>query len=628
MSTTIQTPRNRSPLIGGAAVVTVAVIAGVTAISRTTQRAGQPTTEAAVSTAQALPQPGEAGKVGDLVIMPEAMELAEITVTPSQQQSVAEKLPVSGSIELGGDRLVRLTPRVGGKVVTVSAMVGDQVRVGQTVATVESTELAKAQAEYEHAQIGLGIARKNLERQRKLAGLGAFGNPRYEEARRELAAAEGDVNSAGKDVAAAKQEVSKARSARAALQGEVAEAEAGVASAENEAASAGSQIIRAESAVKSLQAAFIQAQTQAKVARSRFNRLDALLKEEIVSRQDWEQAQGELQRAEADVEAARANIAQAQAEVEVTRSLQRSGQAKVNAAQAKVKAAVDRVAEAAAEIEGTSARVGQAESRLASAGKRADLARQALTREERVFRGGFATSKELVEAEGHLQEAANEREQSIKAVRLLGGQPGSGSTIPVLSPIAGRVQERKISVGQTVEAEHELFSVVNLDLVWAQLQVAPNDLSQVRSGERVVLTSESAPGRTFTGTVSAIDTVADATTRTVRVRVALVNRDGVLRPDTFVRGNLVTDVRRERVTVPNEALQDHQGKPTVYVAINGKPGAFEVRHVKLGVHGDGWREVSEGLEAGERIASGGTFYLKSEALKSSLSDGCCAPGAK
>lgn len=629
MSTTLQPQRNRLPLIGGAVVATLAVLAGAAVVSRNTERAQRKSAiETAAPVTTQLPLPGEAGKVGDLVITDEAMELAEIKLAAATQRNVAEKLPVTGSIEAGGDRLVKITPRVAGKVVSVSALVGDPVRAGQTVATLESTELAKAQAEYEHARIGLDLARGNLERQRKLAGLGAFGNPRYEESRRAAAAAEGDVNGAEKDVDEARQEVSKARSARAALQGEVAQAEADVAGAESDAAAAGSQIVRAEGGVKSRQSALSQAQTQARVARDRFKRVDALLKDEIVSKQDWEQAQGEVQRAEADVEAARSNIAQALSEVEAARSVQKSLQSKVTAAKAKVRAAQERVTQAAAEIEGAGARLGHAEARLASARKQVDLARLAQTREERVFRGGFASSKEIVEADGRLQEARQELDRAVKAVRLLGGQPGGGSTLTVVSPIAGRVQERKVSLGQTVDAEHELFSVINLDLVWAQLHLTPKDLAQVRAGQRAVLTSDAAPGRTFTGTVSAIDSVADETTRTVRVRVALTNVDGALRPETFVRGNVVTDVRRERVTVPVEALQDHQGKPTVYVAVGKKPGAFEVRHVTLGVPGDGWREVSDGLQPGERIATGGTFYLKSEALKSSLSDGCCAVGKK
>jgi cobalt-zinc-cadmium efflux system membrane fusion protein len=92
-----------------------------------------------------------------------------------------------------------------------------------------------------------------------------------------------------------------------------------------------------------------------------------------------------------------------------------------------------------------------------------------------------------------------------------------------------------------------------------------------------------------------------------------------------VRGHVITDVRRERVTVPLKALQEHQGKATVYVLLPSPPGSFQVRHVSLGISGDGWREISQGLTAGEPIAVNGTFYLKSEALKSQLSDGCCAP---
>ncbi|HJN14875.1 MAG TPA: efflux RND transporter periplasmic adaptor subunit, partial [Armatimonadota bacterium] len=76
--------------------------------------------------------------------------------------------------------------------------------------------------------------------------------------------------------------------------------------------------------------------------------------------------------------------------------------------------------------------------------------------------------------------------------------------------------------------------------------------------------------------------------------------------------------------VPDGALQEKFGQHTVYVS-HVVPGSFEVRHVTLGVAGDGWREITAGLDAGEPIAVSGTFYLKSEALKSALSDGCCAP---
>ena len=193
------------------------------------------------------------------------------------------------------------------------------------------------------------------------------------------------------------------------------------------------------------------------------------------------------------------------------------------------------------------------------------------------------------------------------------------------SPIDGRVQDRAATLGETIDSEHAAFTVVNLDLVWAQLGVAPGDLAAVRVGQRVELTSESSRGKSFEGTVLSVGAVADEATRSVFVRTTLDNPSSLLKPGSLVKGALVTDTREQRITVPDGALQEHTGRATVYVAGN-KPGLFEIRHVTLGIRGDGWREITAGLSPGERVAVSGTFYLKSEALKSSLSDGCCAPG--
>jgi membrane fusion protein, heavy metal efflux system len=554
MSTLSQEQMKRVPWAVLAIAAALALAGGLLAFWRAVHPSKAATPAVIIPVKQTQVVNPETPKVGDLQITQEAMELAEIQIAPAGRRRVAEKLSVSGTIEAGGDRLAKITPRVAGKVVSVSAVAGDAVRTGQTLARIESTELAEAQAAYRNATTHVAVARNNLQRQRRLAQLGAFGQPKVEEARRSAIAAQGEINVGENEVAAAQAEVAEAQSQLGALQ-----------------------------------AALAQARTRVTVTESRFKRQDALLKEELVSRQDWEQAQADLDEAQADVDAARANIAQ--------------GQAKIETAQARLKAA---------------------QAKLAEARKRSAIADRTRTREEAVYKGGYVTSKEIVEAEAALRQAELDRQAAEQSVRLLGGSPGGGSVVALTTPITGRVQERNVSLGETVDTEHPLFMVINLDVVWAQLAVTPKDLSLVRRGQRVELTSETAPGRVFTGTVSAIGSTADATTRTVRVRCALANGSGALRPETFVRGNIITDVRRERVVVPLAALQEHNGKETVYVAKEGHPGAFEVRHVKLGVHGDGWREVASGLEAGEQVAVNGTFYLKSEALKSSLSDACCA----
>ena len=497
---------------------------------------------------------GEAGKVGDLQVTEEALKLAEITLETSVARLVTDKLEVSGTIQAGGDQLVKVTPRVPGKVVRLLAQAGNSVRAGQALAVLESVELGQAQAAYRQASAKVAAAQVNLKRQRQLAGLGQFGKPQVEEARTKSVEADREVHEAEHHLSEEKTKLAEAQSERQALESKV-----------------------------------VQARAEADVSKARLDRAESLFREELISRQELERIQADTKKAVADVDVALSVLAQGMAR-----------------------------------IQGAKSRVEAAEGELELASKRAKIIREGLSREEKVYKGQFLTNREIVQAEAELRHAQVELQSAADGVRLLGGVPGGGNTLNLTTPIAGRVQDRSLTLGETIDPEHAAFVVVNLDQVWAQLGIAPHDLGSVRVGDKVELTSEAAPGRVFTGTILTIGTQADEATRSVPVRTTLGNATHLLKPGAYIRGVVVTDVRREKVTVPIGALQEHTGKPTVYVSL-GKPGAFEVRHVKLGATGNGWREIVDGLKPGERVAASGTFYLKSEALKDSLSDGCCAP---
>src|SRR5690606_33344997 len=158
---------------------------------------------------------------------------------------------------------------------------------------------------------------------------------------------------------------------------------------------------------------------------------------------------------------------------------------------------------------------------------------RAEAREERIYRGGYATSKEIVEAESAVRQAALEQQAAADQVRLLGGTPGGGDTVAVTAPIGGRVTERAVTLGETVSPEKTLFTVVNLNSVWVQLRVYSRDLPSLRPGQKVTVTSDAAPNRTFTGAVSYIGDVVDETTRTVKVRAVIANAGGALKPGIF-----------------------------------------------------------------------------------------------
>jgi len=539
-----------------------------------------------------------------IVVFDEAsLKLANLAVEPVALRSLRSHLPATGTVEpnLGG--VVKVTSRVAGRITAVSVNVGDNVQAGQPLAQLSSMELADAQAAYRQAKSRVALAANHLQRQRKLADFGEFGRHKVEEARQREIEAHGEINAALNDVAAAKNEVAEARSEKAALQGDVAKAE-------NEVASAESEIREAESQVRALRAALEQSQTQVKVAQSKFNRYDVLLKEQLVSRQDWEQAQADHQRALSDVDAARANIEQGQAKVA-------TAQAHRSAAQAQARAAGSRVQQASDKIETAISRQAQQESRLATAHKRDEVAEQVLAREERVYKGGFFTSKEIVEAQAGLQLAQAEQRAAADTIRLLGGSVGGGTTLTVTAPLAGRVTERLVTLGETVDPTRSLFTVINLNSVWVQLAVSQRDIASMRIGQAVQITSDTAPGRTFRGAVSYIGDVVDTATRTVKVRAVIQNLGNVLKPQTFVRGRIATEARASVLAVPSEAVQSHEGKTVVFVQ-GDHPGEFEAKEVETAETVDGLTEITSGLEPGAKVVTRGAFTVKAQAMKADL----------
>lgn len=492
---------------------------------------------------------GDKPQGGGAKFTPEALAEAGIQIQRVGYTSVRSQLQVTGAVEPNLTGLVKVTPRVAGKILSLQVSIGDNVRAGQVLATMASTELAQAQAAYRQAVSRVAVTRNNLERQKKLAGLGSFGRPTVEAARSQATTAEAEANTAQNDVAAAQAQVSEA-----------------------------------VSQLRFLQAALKQAETQVKVTQSRFDRTSLLLKDELVSRQDWEQAQADLQHAQADGEAARANIAQGQAKIETAR----------------------------ANLQAT-------RSRAIAARKRSDIASQALSREEAVYKGGYGTSKELVEAQSVWRQALLDERAAGENVRLLGGRPGGGNILAVSAPLAGRVTERLVTFGETVTPDKPLFTITNLKTVWVELHVDQKDLPAVRLGQTVSVSAETAPGSTFKGLVSYIGDVVDETTRTVNVRAVIENRGRVLRPQTFVRGRIATAVRAHLVAVPENAVQAYEGKTVVFVA-GEHEGEFTPKVVKTGATTDGQTVITSGLDPGARVVTRGAFMVKAQAMKSELKD--------
>jgi len=189
----------------------------------------------------------------------------------------------------------------------------------------------------------------------------------------------------------------------------------------------------------------------------------------------------------------------------------------------------------------------------------------------------------------------------------------AGEQIPVRSPIGGVVLERLVTPGTTVTPGSPLFVVSELSTLWAVAEIDESLLSRVRTGRPVEVRVAAYPDESFAGTITFIADIVNPKTRRITVRSAVPNPDGRLKPEMFATVAMGDGEPRQMVLVPKESIQSIAGRTVVFVA--DTDSRFSPRTVAIGAETDGLVEITSGLAAGERIAIGGSFMLKSELLK-------------
>ena len=264
----------------------------------------------------------------------------------------------------------------------------------------------------------------------------------------------------------------------------------------------------------------------------------------------------------------------------------------------------------------------QQHARAEQAQKRIDLASQAVARQQKISSTNVLTRREIVQAQGAVDTARLELNQAqttvqgarraVSAARArlaaLGVAPGGSNVVTLAATIDGIVTARSANAGETAVPDKALFSILNASVVWVEGDVFDKDLPHVRVGLPVQITSDAIPGKTFTGRINYMSPTVNAETRAVRVRIAVPNPAGALRPDMFVRALVVTEAKSQTVSVPDSAVQEDGGMKIVYVM---EDGIFERREVAIGATAGGRSEIKSGVKTGEKIVAVGAYQLKS-----------------
>lgn len=172
----------------------------------------------------------------------------------------------------------------------------------------------------------------------------------------------------------------------------------------------------------------------------------------------------------------------------------------------------------------------------------------------------------------------------------------------IVSPIDGHVIERMIEPGAAIGRLAPAFELSDLDQLVVRVGVSELDLNQLSTGDEVPVRIDAlAEDGPIAGTVRRIFPAAEDSSRLVTVEIALPGAfERGVRPGYLARADVLVDFREDVLAVPAGAVGVGDRS---YVMVIDENQELVRRAVDTGVIRGQWREITGGLQPGDRIVS-------------------------
>jgi len=273
-----------------------------------------------------------------------------------------------------------------------------------------------------------------------------------------------------------------------------------------------------------------------------------------------------------------------------------------------------------------SVELGEALGRYHQSKTKLALAQSNMERIKALVEKKIAARKDILQAETDYKTAQTELHTDEERLSLYGVSTSDlreknhkRPLLPVKSPIGGIITEKHAIVGELADPSKSLYTVADLSSVWVMVDINEKDLAKIHKGQAAIVAVGAFPDLKLKGRITYIADLVDQATRTVKARIEVANPGRKLKPEMFATVELALAADAPPVlAVPEDALQDLDGKKVIFVAENATE--FAARQVQTGRTTSGMVEILSGLKEGERYAIKGSFILKSEIKKGEMKD--------
>lgn len=226
---------------------------------------------------------------------------------------------------------------------------------------------------------------------------------------------------------------------------------------------------------------------------------------------------------------------------------------------------------------------------------------QEMQRQKRLYEEKVASGKTYQETLADYQSIKAEvkgYESHLKQLNLSIDKVQTGDIyqhVPVVSPITGYIEKVTVQLGQFVDPQTELFSIVNTEHIHADLMVFEKDVYKVQAGQQVTFTVESVPGVTLTANIQSVGKRFEQKPKAVHVHAEIDQKEDFLIPGMYINGKISTK-NNDVTALPQEAVVEENGKSYIFIAEPQEEGCktgwgFSTVEVRTGNTDDGWVEI-------------------------------------
>jgi membrane fusion protein, copper/silver efflux system len=178
------------------------------------------------------------------------------------------------------------------------------------------------------------------------------------------------------------------------------------------------------------------------------------------------------------------------------------------------------------------------------------------------------------------------------------------------APIDGTVLMKYVIEGEKIAPGKQLMHIADLSNLWLKADIYESELNKVSLGASAEMRLSYKPSSVYKGKVSFIYPTVDPKTRIIQLRINVPNPNDELKPAMFANVTIKGKYLGELPVIDETAVLRSGTKSIVILSLG--EGKFRPVGVKLGAYANGYYQVLEGLEIGDRIVTSSQFMIDSE----------------